>query len=281
MKIDAHQHYWQVKRGDYGWLTPDQGVLYRDYMPKQLRPHLAQHQINRTIVVQAAPTIEETLFLLRLCEEENTLAGVVGWLDLESEHFATEFSRLRSNPYFIGLRPMLQDIEDTSYILRPQVLRSLELIAAASFPLDLLIQPRHLPSVINMLERIPDLHTVVNHIAKPCIAKGELDPWRSDLARLANHHPNVYCKLSGMVTEAVHGRWNTEDFIPYVSHVLDIFGPSRVMFGSDWPVCLLSADYSEVIVLLESLLPEHWGALEYKLVFGDNAARFYRLKQDE
>lgn len=278
MKIDAHQHYWQVERGDYGWLTPDQDVLYRDFMPLQLRPLLSRHQIKRTVVIQAAPTMEETSFLLRLCEEEDTLAGVVGWIDLESDQFSSEFARLCSNPYFIGLRPMLQDLGDTSYILRPQVLRSLERVAAASIPLDLLIQPRHLHSIIVMLERIPNLHTVVNHIAKPCIAKGELEPWRSDLARLANHS-NVYCKLSGMVTEAVHGRWNIEDFVPFVSHVLDIFGSSRVMFGSDWPVCLLSADYSEVIHLLERLLPEQWGELEHKLVFGGNAARFYRLER--
>lgn len=274
MRIDAHQHYWKLERGDYGWLTPDHGVLYRDYMPEDLQLHLATHHIDRTIVVQAAPTIEETEFLLDLCEREKTLAGVVGWLDLEADDFERQYERLRRNRYFIGLRPMLQDLADDAYILRPHVLRSLERLAKDSFPLDLLVRPRHLPHLAKLLKRLPQLHAVVDHLAKPNIATGEWEPWRHDLAQLADY-PGIYCKLSGMVTEARHRAWQSADFTPYVRHVLDVFGISRVMFGSDWPVCLLSADYAQTIHVLEAALPSEISASDREALFGGNALKFY------
>lgn len=276
MRVDAHQHYWKLERGDYGWLTPDMGSLYRDYLPDDLSSLLSANHIARTIVVQAAPTVAETQFLLELCEQEATLAGVVGWLDLEADDFEQQFARLRKNRYFIGLRPMLQDLKDDSYILRPKVMRSLQMLDDEAFPLDLLIYPRHLPHIVSLLERIPGLRAVVDHLAKPDIAAGVLDPWRRDLARVAEY-TGVYCKLSGMVTEARHGEWQMDEFVPYVHHVLDIFGTSRVMFGSDWPVCLLSADYGQTLDVLEATLPTGLNRHELERIFGLNAVEFYKL----
>jgi L-fuconolactonase len=277
MRIDAHQHYWKPDRGDYGWLTPDLKALYRDFLPADLKPHLDRHGIGRTIVVQAAPTVAETEFLLQLCESEETIAGVVGWLDMEADDFAEQFHRLRENPKFVGIRPMLQDLDDDAYILRPKVGRALELLVEHDFPLDLLVFPRHLPHVITLLERWPGLRAVVDHLAKPNIASGDIEPWRERMERVAAH-PNVYCKLSGMVTEADHGNWQRSDFVPYVREIVRMFGTGRVMFGSDWPVCLLAASYDEVWDILVRALPETIGEKEKEAIFGSNAARFYRLK---
>lgn len=277
MRVDAHQHYWKLERGDYGWLTPNLKKLYRDYLPADLLATLQAQRIDKTIVVQAAPTVAETEYLLELCEQEETLVGVVGWLDLDASDFSQHYTRLRNNPYFIGLRPMLQDIADDMYILRPRVMRSLQQLAEDQFPLDLLVHPRHLPHVITMLEQVPGIRAVVDHLAKPNIAEGILDPWRSDIAQIAQY-PNVYCKLSGMVTEAQHERWTATDFIPYVQHILSIFGSKRTMFGSDWPVCLLAArDYGQVIHLLEDVLPEDLTALDRDNIFGLNALEFYKI----
>ncbi|SDD31390.1 L-fuconolactonase [Paenibacillus sp. UNCCL117] len=276
MRIDAHQHYWQVARGDYGWLTPEQGVLYRDYGPDDLRPELLRQQIKRTIVVQAAPTVEETRYLLELCEREETLAGVVGWVDLEADGVEQVLDELAQSPYFKGVRPMLQDMEDDAYITRDRVVRSLELLAERGLALDILIRSRHLPYVLQMLERVPGLRAVIDHIAKPDIAGGEREPWLSGLEAAASHL-NVYCKLSGMVTEADLANWTESDIRPYVTEVCRMFGPDRLMFGSDWPVCLLAASYEDVVRLIERTLPESWTSADRTAVFGGNAARFYRI----
>lgn len=277
MRIDAHQHYWKLDRGDYGWLKPSAGILYRDYLPSDLTPHLKQTAIDQTIVVQAAPTLAETEYLLELCEQEPTLAGVVGWLDLESDDFTAQLERLSGNPYFLGLRPMLQDLEDDTYILRPKVLRALEQMAERQTPLDILVFPRHLPHIKRMLDQVPGLRAVIDHLAKPSIADGTLEPWSTEIARITSDHPQVYCKLSGMVTEADHETWKPEDFIPYVHHIVASFGPERILFGSDWPVCLLAASYQEVVALLESVLPEGMAPADKEKLFGANAAVFYKL----
>ncbi|WP_213584101.1 amidohydrolase [Paenibacillus sp. J2TS4] len=276
-RLDAHQHYWKLDRGDYGWLTPEAGILYRDYLPEDLKEHLQAQSIGQTIVVQAAPTVEETEYLLSLCEQEETLAGVVGWLDLEADDFVEQYERLSQNHYFVGIRPMLQDLPDDRWILRPKVIQALRRLARDEFPVDLLVKPRHLGPVLELMQLVPELRAVVDHLAKPYIKDGIMEPWRTQLKELAQYE-RVYCKLSGMVTEADLTGWQKEDFIPYVHHVLESFGSERVMFGSDWPVCLLAATYSEVTHLLESCLPESVTESERELIFGHNAAQFYRLK---
>lgn len=275
MRIDSHQHFWQVSRGDYGWLTPALGVLYRDYVPEDLAPLLKERGIDKTVVVQAAATVAETDFLLGLARRHEFIAGVVGWLDMASAGFEEQFAAYRRKHGFIGIRPMLQDIPEDDYILKPQVLDSLKKIAAADCPFDFLVYSRHLPHVLKALERAPGLRAVIDHIAKPGIAAHKTDPWKS-LIREVAQHPNVYCKLSGMITEADQTNWKADDLRPYVEHVVECFGPERLMFGSDWPVCLRAGTYGQVIDTLSAILTPILDKAELPGVFGENAARFYK-----
>jgi len=277
LRVDAHQHFWQISRGDYGWLTPDLEVLYRDYLPEDLAPHLQERQIQQTILVQAAPTREETDFLLRLYEKTPFIAGVVGWLDLESLSFPEEFARYREHPGFVGLRPMLQDLEDDRWILRSQVMRHVELLVQADFPLDLLVFPRHLPCIKELLQSFPSLRGVIDHAAKPPIAEGLLEPWNRLLTEIATYE-GIMCKLSGLITEADHQQRTAADLVPYVHHVIEAFGAERTLYGSDWPVCLLAGSYAEVFEALQEALPASLTEADREAIFGGNAIRFYKLK---
>lgn len=278
MRIDAHQHYWKPSRDDYEWLTPELPILYRDFMPGDLAEQLQKHRINKTVVVQAAPTLEETEFLLSLCSHHDTLAGVVGWLDFEADNFQEMFLTLRENPYFIGIRLMLQDIDASAYVLRTRIIEHLIYLTKHDFPVDLLIKASQLPTIVNLLEQIPDLKAVIDHIGKPQIAKQQRGPWQELISEVATY-PNVYCKLSGMVTEADFTNWNEADFNYYIYHVIQSFGMKRVMFGSDWPVCLLAASYSQVVDILLHNLPNTITNDEMDDIFGHNASRFYNLKK--
>src|SRR5579875_2725374 len=230
-------------------MTPQVPVLYRDYLPADLRPSLLQHGIQKTILVQAAQTIEETDFLLELASADVSIAGVVGWLDIESPKFPEQFERYRKCAKFVGIRPMLQELPDDNWILRPRVVEALRLLASVDFPFELLTYPRHLPFVLQVLELVPALRGVLDHISKPEIRLAKLEPWKSCMAQAARY-PNLYCKFSGMITEADHRHWSADDLRPYVDHVVECFGMDRVMFGSDWPVCLLAGSYDLVIQTL-------------------------------
>ncbi len=277
MRIDSHQHYWKPERADYYWMGPETpAVLRRDYLPTDLAPSLKKHHINKTVLVQAADTVAETDFLLEIAAQEETVAGVVGWLDIESVDFPAQFERYRQKPKFIGIRPMLQDLPDDDYILRPRVLESLRLVAEHDFPFDILTYPRQLSYVLKALDRVPNLRAVVDHISKPFIRDGKLEPWKSEIAQVAAHS-RIHCKLSGMVTEADHAAWTPDDLRPYVEHVMDCFGVERVMFGSDWPVCLLAGSYDRVIDALETILQPQLTPPSERALFGENAARFYKI----
>ena len=276
MRIDGHQHFWKADRGDYHWMSPGVPVLCRDYLPEDLGPYLAKHGIARTILVQAAQTVAETDYLLELVTQNSFIAGVVGWLDMESEDFARQFELYRKNPRFIGLRPMLQDIPDPAWIVRPQVLKSLQLVADADFPFEFLTYTRHLPYVLQALESVGPLRAVIDHISKPEIRERKLEPWKRLMARAAQHE-NLYCKLSGMITEADHLHWSAEDLRPYIEHTVDCFGWDRVIFGSDWPVCLLAGTYDQVIQTLMEVLEPRMDRLSEDKLFGMNAAHFYKL----
>ncbi len=277
MRIDAHQHYWQPRRGDYGWLTPDMELLYRDYLPPDLEPALARHGIDKTILVQAAPTVAETDFMLGLAARHASIGGVVGWLDLAEPDFPRMLERYAANPAFVGIRPMLQDLAEDSWITQPAVLGNLTVVANHDVAIDFLVFPRHLPHVLRVLERVPHLRAVIDHIAKPDIESGQIEPWGTLLAEVAQHE-NVYCKLSGMVTEADHAAWTPADLRPYVEHAVNCFGLDRVMFGSDWPVCLLAATYDNVIGALQEILGPRTDDTTAAGVFGGNAARFYGIQ---
>jgi len=272
--IDSHQHFWTMARGDYGWMGPHVAPLLRDFTPGDLAPLMARTGITRTIAVQAADSEAETEFLLQLAEQTEFIAGVVGWLDMDSDVFPERLDHLGRAPRFVGLRPMLQDLPDDRFVLRPRVLRHLGLMADRGLALDVLIFPRHLPHVREALALTPGLRAVIDHMAKPEIAAGTLDPWREGIAAVAAL-PDVSCKLSGLVTEAPAGSWTPDHLRPYVDHVVDCFGPDRLMFGSDWPVCTLAASYAEVNNAARLLTAPHFGPADMEKLFSTNAARFY------
>jgi len=281
LRIDSHQHFWDPARGDYGWLEALQGQaatrLKRAILPPELEPILARHGIDQTILVQAAPSEAEAAFLLSLADRHPFIAGVVVWLDMESSGFERELARLRGHPRFVGVRPMLQDIPDPGWMLRPSVKRAFATLEATGVCFDFLIKAHQLAPTLQVLTEFPGLRAVIDHIAKPDIAAREFQPY-ADLLRRVAAHENVYCKLSGMITEADHEAWTPADLAPYVQHAVDCFGPRRLMYGSDWPVCTLAGSYARVLEALESNLSAL--ALDHtalERIFGGTAAEFYRL----
>ena len=276
LRIDSHQHFWTLDRDDYGWLTPELTALYRDFLPADLEPLLAQEGIRRTVLVQAAPTLDETRYLLELAERHDFIAGVVGWVDMEGGQASLDdLETLQENPLFLGVRPMIQDIADPAWMLQPSLQPVLEAIAASGLTFDALVKPVHLPYLLELLRRHPDLRVVVDHGAKPDIARGGWQPWADGLMRIAED-TSAYCKLSGLIMEA-HDTHSFTDLIPYMDHILASFGAERVMWGSDWPVLTARTDYlgwhSATQRWLSHLRTVHREAIE-----GGNAARFYRLK---
>lgn len=276
MRLDAHQHYWRIERGDYGWITPDIPVLYRDFLPQHLEPLLNKHKLDGSIVVQAAATLAETDYLLGLSEGEDTILGVVAWLDLTDANYPSHYERFAQHPKFVGFRIMIQDMPDANVILEPRFVEALTFFAEKGVPVDLLVVSHQLEPLVKLLDQVSGLHAVIDHIAKPRIKDGVLEPWKTQMSQIAAH-PNIYCKLSGMVTEADHGSWKPADFQPYIEHVLNVFGTDRVMFGSDWPVSLLAATYDELVDVLEQALPRTWTEVERDRLFGLNAKEFYQL----
>lgn len=274
MRIDAHQHYWAISRGDYGWMGPAVAPIARDFAPADLAPHLAAGGIDATVLVQAADTVAETEYMLALADAEPTIAAVVGWVDLEAADAPDTLARLARHPKLRGIRPMLQDIADTFWILRPAVLETLARLPDLGLSFDALIQPRHLPVIAALADRLPELAIVVDHGAKPFIASGALEPWAADMAALARRE-HVCCKLSGLVTEAGDD-WSAARLAPYVHTLLEAFGPDRLMFGSDWPVVNLAGGYDAWLATAEALTAGLSGA-EKAAVFGGTAARFYRV----
>ena len=240
MRVDAHHHVWRLDRGDYGWLTPDLPI-HRDYSLDDLRPLLAD--ITATVLVQAAPTEAETLYLLQVARDSAGLVrGVVAWTDLAAAEAPVQVARLARDRLVKGLRPMLQDIPDTAWILRPEVQPALFEMAARGLVFDALIQPRHLPVMLELARWHPTLRIVIDHAAKPDIAGGGLQSWATEMARVARETAAV-CKLSGLATEA-GPNWRVPDLRPYVDHLLEVFGPQRLLWGSDWPVVDLAGGYA-------------------------------------
>lgn len=272
MIIDAHQHFWKPGRGDYGWLTPELETLYRDFLPADLEPLLEQCGVDRTILVQAAPTEEETHFMLELAHENEFIAGVVGWTDFESDAVGDSVGKLSRDQLLVGLRPMVQDIADDEWLAQPDLAPAFESMIAHGLVFDALLLPRHIRRLLPVLDRHPDLRVVVDHAAKPTLKTGVTREWFDDMAAVAKH-PDVCCKLSGLVTEARQD-WTAGDLVPVVDHLLLHFGPDRLIWGSDWPVLTLAGTYPqwwETAQSLVSTLPEE----NRNAIFGGNAARVY------
>jgi L-fuconolactonase len=285
MRIDAHQHFWDPARRDYGWLEKLEGEpanrLQRPFLPADLSPILERHGIDRTILVQAAPTEAEAEYLLGIAERHAFVAGAVVWLDLEAPEFDRRLDALQRRREFLGVRPMLHDLPDPEWMLRPSVRRAFAALQDRDVCFDFLVRPVHLAPMLRILAEFPKLRAVVDHIAKPEIRGRQMEPWRTLLQRVAEH-PGLYCKLSGMITEADHASWAPEDLFPYVEHALGCFGPARCMFGSDWPVCTLAGSYDQVLSALEHSLDDRdcgrgIDAPSRERIWGGTAAEFYRL----
>ncbi len=279
MRIDAHHHVWTLSRGDYGWLTPALAPIYRDFGLADLAPHLAAAAIEGTILVQAAPTEAETMFLLDVAERAEDVAdgsevvrGVVGWTDFDAADAALRIDALAAHQLLVGLRPMVQDIADDDWLLRPALAPILAAMARHRLVFDALVLPRHLPRLLQVVDRHPDLQFVLDHFGKPHLASGDIAAWKDDIVRLAGR-PNIACKLSGLVTEAAQD-WQVADLRGAVEHVLAQFGPGRVLWGSDWPVVDLAGGYAKWFATAEALLDD-LPADDKAAIFGGNAARIY------
>lgn len=276
MRVDAHQHFWRIDRGDYGWLTAQAFPrLYRDFLPEDLAPSLVRTRIDKTVLVQAAETAEETRFLLEIAAKTPFVAGVVGWTDFASPDAPAAIERLARDRRLKGLRPMLQDLADEDWILHPDVQPALRATEQNGLRFDALVRPAQLPALRRMLNGHPDLPVVVDHGAKPPIAASEMEPWAGHMRAIARDS-RALCKLSGLATEAPDG-WTVETLRPYVDVLLEAFGPSRLMFGSDWPVLTHNGDYLGWFAAAETLTAGLSDA-ERKQVFGGTAAAFYGLE---
>lgn len=272
--IDSHQHFWQLSRGDYGWLTPDLKPLYRDFFPQDLQHTLTKLGIDGTILVQAAPTLAETKFLLAIAEKTDFVLGVVGWVDMESNTAADVITHLaRENRYFLGIRPMIQDIPDIHWMLQERMTPIFKTLAQLDLTFDALVLPKHLKNLRHLLEKHPHLKCVIDHGAKPAISDRAFEPWASDLAAIARNS-NVYCKLSGLTTEAGK-QWTPTDLNPYLDHLFACFGPRRILWGSDWPVLTMTTSYDQWYLLCREYVILHFPD-DLANVFGGTAAHFYQ-----
>jgi L-fuconolactonase len=281
MIIDAHQHFWQLDLPfDYGWLLePIHAPIGRDFLPGDLEIHLQNTGVQKTVFVQTQHNLEENRWALRLATTHNFIAGVVGWVDLASESCEEQLQEFVRHPKFVGVRHITQGEPDENFIVRPDIVRGLKILQRYHVPFDLLFFTQHLKHTTTLARMLPSLPMVIDHLSKPKIREGILSEWQQDL-RQAAQYPNMFCKLSGMVTEADWRQWKPADLKPYVETALEAFGPERCMFGSDWPVCELAASYEQVFAALNETV----GALsesEKHMILGETARRFYRLKLDD
>jgi L-fuconolactonase len=277
MIIDAHQHFWDLARTDYGWLGPESGVLYRNYLPEDLAATLRDNAVTATVLVQAAASEEETLYLLQLAQAHSFIAGVVGWVDFESPDAPRRIASLVAacGTRLKGLRPMIQDIADPAWVTRPTLDAAFDALVAHDLVFDALVRPMHLNALHTRLLRHPALRAVLNHAGKPDIAHGKFTAWAADLARLARDTP-ICCKLSGLLTEA-NGKSSLEELAPYVAHVFASFGPQRVLWGSDWPVLNGAGGYAHWLELSGELV-SRFAAGHADDVMANTARRLYRLQ---
>jgi len=274
MRIDSHQHFWKYSEAEYPWIG--QGTpLQRDWLSADWQREAAKVHVSGSVAVQARQTLEESRWLLKLADQSPFIKGVVGWVDLQSEKVGDDLAALSSHKKFVAVRHVVQSEPDSQFMLKPEFLRGIGKLAQFNLAYDLLLFPKQLPAGIKVVEQFPDQRFVLDHIAKPLIRAGMLLPWRDDIKELAAHK-NVFCKISGIVTEAKHQGWHKEDFRPYLDIVLQAFGEDRVMFGSDWPVCLLAGSYEQVHDLVADYFSQFSTEAQQKF-FGGNAARFYRL----
>jgi L-fuconolactonase len=255
-------------------MTDAMGVIKKDFLPKDLKPILKESNIDGSVLVQATQTYSETGFLLKMAEESDFVKGVVGWIDLRADDISDQLDECQKFKKLKGFRHILQS-EDPGFMLQPTFLRGISALKEFDFTYDILIYPKHLPAALKLVEKCPDQFFVIDHLAKPFIKDRSITEWQNGIAELASHD-NVYCKISGMVTEADWKNWKYDDFTPYMDIILNYFGIKRIMYGSDWPMCLVAASYDDVMQIVRDYFVS-FSASEQQLFFGENAKSFYQL----
>lgn len=272
MIIDAHQHFWNPARGDYGWMDgPGLEAIRKPILPADMGPHLKKYNIDKTVLVQAAPSVHETEYMLGLADATPHVAKVVGWIDFESREDLKHLQRLAKHPKFSGVRPMIQDLPDAEWMHRKDVQWAFDAIIDLDLTFDALGFPLHLEPFLRLFKRYPKMRIVIDHCMKPRIRDGAFDAWAEGIAKLAQE-TQAFCKLSGLATEAAQG-WNIETLKPYMHHVIEVFGANRVMFGSDWPVLELNGSYDSWFQAARLIAQP----TDFKTIFGESAAQFYRI----
>jgi L-fuconolactonase len=276
MRIDAHQHFWVFDPREFDWIDDSMAALRRDFLPAGLKPELERAGFQGCVAVQARQTMEETRWLLELAASSPFILGVVGWVDLQSPDIRSQLQALAGNSKLVGVRHVVQGEPDERFLLRPEFLRGISALEEFDLAYDILIYAKHLPVAAEFVRQFPRQRFVLDHLAKPPIKSGSLQPWANGIRELASF-PNVLCKLSGMVTEADWQRWKAEDMAPYLDVAFECFGPQRLMIGSDWPVCIVAASYSRAMGVVKDYLVRYPVQVQ-EAVLGENAQRFWKLK---
>jgi len=275
MRIDAHQHFWQYNSVEYDWIDESMSLLRRDFLPHDLQPLLKKHDVAGCVAVQARQSMQETHWLLSLAEQHEQILGVVGWIDLTSDTLRSELQALRCNPWLKGFRHVLQGESDLNFMLQPAFIQGVECLAEQDYSYDILVHAGQLPQVCKLVKKLPQMRLVIDHVAKPKVAAQQWQGWAEHMLELGQYQ-HLYCKLSGLVTEASWESWSAADIEPYLAHTLRAFGAERLMYGSDWPVCQVAANYSETLDLVEQFVDRECPELR-AAVMGGNATKFYAL----
>ncbi len=276
MKIDSHQHFWIYNPSEYGWISNEMEILQKNYLPDQLQTELLSIGFDGSIVVQARQSLEETKWIINLAEQNSFIKGVVGWVDLCSSGVEEQLVQFSGHPKLVGVRHVIHDEPDDNFILREDFLYGISHLKKFGLTYDILIFPRHLPNTIQFVSQFPEQLFVLDHIAKPLIKDKKISPWREGIEKLARFK-NVYCKLSGMVTEANVKNWKQEDLIPYLDIIFAAFGPDRLMIGSDWPVCRVAGLYKQVMEVVLDYIKSYPDEDKNKIL-GENSLNAYQLK---
>jgi len=276
MIIDSHHHLWNLRLRDYPWMSPELKPLDRNFLEDDLVKTVQSSHISGTVLVQAHQSLEETRWLLQIAEKSNLILGVVGWVDLKESNLEKTLEKLKGNLKFKGVRHLIQDEPDANWMLQPEVIRGLKMLHEARLTYDLLVKSHQLENALRLVERLPEMPIIVDHIAKPSIKAGIREPWASQMKELARS-PHIYCKISGLITEADHQHWRETDFSFYLEHILYVFGWDRICWGSDWPVCLMAGDYGQVMKLPEIILRSSANQAQWDAFMGGNALKFYDL----
>lgn len=277
MRIDSHQHFWRYTAAEYSWIDDSMAALRGDFLPTDARREMDCVGIDACIAVQARQTLEETRWLLELADANPFIAGVIGWVDLQADDAAEQLEPFVDHPKFVGVRHIVQAERDDRFMLRPAFCRGMSLLEDRDLTYDILIYPRHLPAALELVSRFKRQRFVLDHLAKPQIRSGEIREWENRIRDIAKC-PNVFCKVSGLVTEADWARWTPDDIRPYLDIAFACFGTHRLLIGSDWPVCTVAADYARAISLVEDYMAEQ-PAAERQAVMGGNAARLWQLNE--